>query len=338
MAALRVFPRLGLLDFPERYGLKRARLPYPTGILCVLTFLAFLLYTAGADKQTLGLFAGIAMLAVTCFIDDRHKLSPSVRLATHVAAAVLIFGTGTRIFTLTNPLVSDGMFKLDAWVIPFSPFDNPPVLSGLFTVAWLVLTINALNWFDGLPGQATSISSIGFLVLGFLAISPRISHMDPQAQLQLATLAFTAAGIAGGALLFDRPLPKVIPGDSGAMFFGLMLGVLTIYAGGKVATAFLVLGIPLIDSVIVVARRLAAGKSPFQGSASGEHLHHRLLHCGWSPWQILLLFASIGSAFGIAALFFSTVQKFLAALILALFMLLLHWYTHKQCPKTSSPS
>ena len=69
-------------------------------------------------------------------------------------------------------------------------------------------------------------------------------------------------------------------GDTGAMFFGLMLGVLTIYTGGKVATAFLVLGVPLIDSVIVGFRRISRGRSPFKGNMQNEHLHHRLLKKG----------------------------------------------------------
>jgi UDP-GlcNAc:undecaprenyl-phosphate GlcNAc-1-phosphate transferase len=70
------------------------------------------------------------------------------------------------------------------------------------------------------------------------------------------------------------------------MFFGLMLGLLGIYQGGKVATAFLVLGIPLIDAVFVVIRRLLRGRFPFHGDR--DHLHHRLLQKGWSERHHLI--------------------------------------------------
>ena len=116
-------------------------------------------------------------------------------------------------------------------------------------------------------------------------------------------------------------------GDTGAMFFGLMLGVLTIYAGGKVATAFLVLGVPLIDSGLVILKRISKGKSPFSGSTSGEHIHHRLLDKGWSPRKIILLTVILGCLFGITALFLSTREKFVAAVILLIIMISIRYYS-----------
>jgi UDP-GlcNAc:undecaprenyl-phosphate GlcNAc-1-phosphate transferase len=111
------------------------------------------------------------------------------------------------------------------------------------------------------------------------------------------------------------------------MFFGFMLGVLTIYAGGKVATGFLVFGVPLLDLVIVVFRRILKGTSPMKGNAVDEHLHHRLLRKGWSQRSVIFLMLAIGSIFGVTALFLSTTQKFLAGGVLFLCMLLLSVYT-----------
>lgn len=324
LVALRLFPRIGLLDFPERYGLTRKRLPYPTGIISVLVFLAFFLGIAPLTMQTIGIALGVALLAILCFIDDRTPLPSSLRLSAHIGIALLIFLTGTRIFTVTNPLEMLTGFlylKLDSYVIPSEIFANPPVLSGLFTLLWLGLTMNALNWFDGIPGQVSAIAVIGFLTIGFLSLSSRVD------QPELATISFILAGLAAGGLMFDFPPARVLMGDTGAMFFGLMLGVLTIYAGGKVATAFLVLGVPLIDSFFVVVRRLAKGKSPFHGNANDEHLHHRLLAKGWSARQVILLTAALGSLFGITALFLDTLQKFIAAIVLLLIMFVLSLYS-----------
>ncbi len=314
-AALRVFPIIGLLDFPERYGLARGRLPYPTGILTAALFVFFLLW-GNEPMQEIGLLLSTIALCAVCFLDDRTKLPPWFRLLAQISIAFSLFVTGTRIYTLTNPLSPLGfgeLLKLDSWTIALPDTGPLPVVSGLFTIGWILLTVNALNWFDGVPGQTSLLSTIGFLTIGFLSISDRVQ------QPELALVAFVLAGLAAGATLFELPLPvpRVVPGDSGAMLFGLLLGVLTIYAGGKVATGFLVFGVPLIDSFFVVLRRIVSGRSPMRGSSSGEHLHHRLLQRGWSPWAVILLTVSLGTAFGVTALFLSTTGKFLAALLLA---------------------
>lgn len=318
------FPRMGLLDDPKRYGHRRAPLPYPTGILAVLTFVAFFSVKAPWTLQSAGILLAVFLLALTCFRDDRLRLPPVLRLAIQATVAFVIFATGSRIYTITNPL--EGFFgmgdllKLDT--IDITTFLGPlPLWSGVFTVLWLMLTMNALNWFDGIPGQVSLLSTIGFLVIGMLSVSARVE------QPELALIAFILAAVAAACLVFDFPPPKMLLGDTGAMFFGLMLGTLTIMSGGKVATAFLVLGVPLIDVFLVIVRRILKGASPFQGNVSDEHLHHRLLRMGWSERKIIALTALLGTSFGISALFLDTRAKFVAALILLFIMLGLSLYS-----------
>jgi UDP-GlcNAc:undecaprenyl-phosphate GlcNAc-1-phosphate transferase len=322
--ALRLFPRLGLLDFPERYGLTRPRIPYPTGILAVLVFLIFFIFLFAQDRQDVGLIVGIIILASACFRDDRRPLSPAVRLLVQILAATVIFLLGTRIYSLTNPL--GGVIALDTHIVPSPLFSDPSLIGGLFTVGWLLLTINALNWFDGIPGQVSLLSVVGFSTIGCLALF-RGDAADP-AQQELAHIAFVLAGIALGGLLLDFPPARVLMGDTGAMFFGLLLGTLTIYSGGKVATAFLVLGVPLIDSLIVALGRMLRGQSAMAGGR--DHLHHKLLDCCWSQRSVVLLTAFLGTSFGVTALFLTTIQKFAAAAALALLMALLHAYAEKK--------
>lgn len=328
--ALQYFPRWGLMDFPERYGLARPRIPYPTGILAVIVFLVFFTVFESTlalkpwSLQAMGLMAGTALLALVTVRDDRRPLPSSVRLMTQIVVAIIIFLTGTRIYTLTNPLASltgVDVLPLHRLQIPLAALNNPSLLGMLFTVIWLGLTMNALNWFDGIRGQTNVVSVLGFVTIGLLSLSDRVSDFS------LGLISFALAGIAFACLLFDRPGPLALIGDTGAMFFGLLLGVLPIFTGGKVATGFLVLGVPLIDSFLVIARRILKGKSVFQGDAQNEHLHHRLLRKGWTEWQIILLTSGLGAAFGITALFLSTLEKFLAALALFLIMLWLSIYS-----------
>lgn len=323
----RLFPKIGLVDFPHRYGLQRSPIPYPTGCISVLLFCVFLLSFVPLTKQIIGLLVGILLVAVSSFIDDRKQLSPFIRFGIQILAGFIIFGTGTRIYSITNPLQLNGIIALDSFALPFALFENPSVWGALFTIIWLGLTMNALNWFDGISGQVSILSTIGFIVIGLLALSNRVDHINPLMQQQLALFAFVLAGLAAAGAVFDVPPARVLMGDTGAMFFGLLLGVCTIFAGGKVATAFLVLGVPLLDTAIVIVRRILRRKAPWRGSQSGEHLHHRLLECGWSPRQIIVLTASIGGTIGISALFLSTVEKLLAAILLAAIMVILTLYT-----------
>ncbi len=318
--ALQLFPRWTLLDFPERYGLKRARLPYPTGILAFIVFLLiFPLTQAIIDRSALGTLIAVIILGITCFIDDRRQLPAIVRLFIQALCAFIVVWsgdcTGGRVCSITNPFegfMGGPIIDLNGMM---------PMLAIGVTMLWLMITTNALNWFDGIPGQVSTISIIGFSTIGFLSLSDRVD------QPELALLAFCLAGIALGCLLFDFPPPRVVMGDSGSMFFGLMLGILTVYAGGKVATAFLVLGVPIIDLLFVIIKRVTEGRSPFKGSMSGEHLHHRLQERGWPSRSIIGLTASIGLTFGGTALFLNTFGKLIAAVILLVVMLILWLYS-----------
>jgi UDP-GlcNAc:undecaprenyl-phosphate/decaprenyl-phosphate GlcNAc-1-phosphate transferase len=321
MFVVQVFPRWGLLDFPERYGLMRKRLPYPAGIIAPIAFILVFPFLQAISIQSIGLMTAVVVLAAISFIDDRHPLPPALRLLIQGAAALAIVMTGDcvggRICSVTNPF--EGV--MGGPVIDLNGMF--PALAIAVTVIWIMLTTNALNWFDGIPGQTTAICTIGCLTIGLLSLSDRVD------QPQLALIAFTVAAIAFGCFLFDMPSPRIVLGDSGSMFFGLMLGTLTIYSGGKVATAFLVLGVPIIDLFFVIIKRMSEGRSPFKGSMIGEHLHHRLLAKGWKPAQIIMLTAGLGTIFGSIALFLDTAEKFIAAGLLVIVMGILWRYSRQ---------
>lgn len=316
-AVLVTFPKLRLLDFPERYGLTRGRIPYPAGCIAVITFLIIFSWTTPLGMKEYGVMLSVLLLGTISFIDDRSPLPSWLRLLVQILAALIVFVAGSRIFTLTSPF--GGILKLDSFVMHVGVFGGLPILSGIFTVAWLLLTINALNWFDGVTGQVSVISMIGFLMLGCLAYFRN-------GETGTAEIAFILAAIAAAGIFFDFPPGKLLLGDTGSMFFGFMLGLLGVYHGGKVATIFLALGIPLLDAAFVIIRRLLKGQSPLRGGR--DHLHHLLLDRGWSPRSIIGLTAAIGTFFGVIALFLNTAEKGIAFIILTLFVLALTRYAH----------
>lgn len=262
-----------------------------------------------------GVVAAVCLLGIVSFIDDRITLPFWQRLICQLIAFLIVFATGTQIYTVTHPL--GGFIKLDSWLIHTPLFGSLPVMSGIFTIVWLGLTTNAMNWFDGIPGQVNALSVVGFMLLGFLALER--TH-----QPEIALLCFMLCGIALGALVFDFPPARVLMGDSGSMFFGFMLGLIGVYHGGKVATAFVVLAIPLFDAVFVTLRRLMRGASPFKGGR--DHLHHRLLERGWKERSVVLLTTIVSASFGAIALLLNTAGKAIEIFVLLLLMLLLQRY------------
>ncbi|MDQ6694318.1 MAG: undecaprenyl/decaprenyl-phosphate alpha-N-acetylglucosaminyl 1-phosphate transferase, partial [Chloroflexota bacterium] len=103
-----------------------------------------------------------------------------------------------------------------------------------------------------------------------------------------------------GFLPYNVHPARIFMGDSGAMFIGFTLAVISIIGGAKLAVALLVIGIPMLDGVYMIIYRLYRGKSPL--SADRGHLHHRLLDIGLSQQQVVMVFLLLCGLFGLISL------------------------------------
>jgi UDP-GlcNAc:undecaprenyl-phosphate GlcNAc-1-phosphate transferase len=313
----KVYPKLGLMDRPHKYGLTRAPIPYPGGILLYLVFLVLSLVFLEPTLKLMGLLLGGGLLALVSFIDDRVNLSPSFRLLNQVLVAAIMVIAGIGITHISNPF--GGTLRLDDIQIALnmgSFSQTLLVISSLFTIVWIVLVVNTMNWLDGIPGMVSGISTLGGLTLFFLSITPFVN------QPEIATMALITAMIAFAFWLFDFYPPKFLMGDSGTMFFGLLLSVMAIFSGGKIATAFLILGFAILDALYVIIYRLYKRQAPWKGGEwdkyrKAVHLHHRLLQSGFSERQVLLMIYALSAAFGVTALFIGTQGKFWAIVSIA---------------------
>ncbi len=316
LIALKVFPKLGLMDRPHKYGLTRAPIPYPGGVLLYFVFAALALIFFEPTLKLIGLLIGAALLVLISFLDDRFDLPPWIRLLTQVAVALIMVATGLGIKTITNPF--GGYIPLDSIELTLRVGEWSQTImlfSALFTVAWIVLIVNTMNWLDGIPGLVSGISGIGGLTLFFLSISPIVNQPD------IAQMALMVAVMAGTFWLFDFYPPKILLGDSGSMLFGLLLSVLAIFSGGKIATAFLILGFPILDALYVIVYRIYKKQAPWKGGEwdkyrKAVHLHHRLLQFGFSERQALAFIYFVCAVFGVIALFLGTQGKFWAIVTL----------------------
>jgi len=322
ISAIRFFPKFELLDDPQKYGLKRKAIPYFGGLAVFAGFLISVLIFVPLSKEVLGLLVGATLLTATAFLDDAFRLPAPVRLGVQFLAAGILVISGLGISHLTNPL--GGVIDLAAfdWNLGIGGAEyHFTLLADLFTIFWVVLLTNSLNWFDGVAGLASGITALAALVIFFLAARTGFHFFDQSA---VATL---AAILAGGALaftFFNFPPPRILLGDSGSMFFGFVLAALAVFSGGKIATAALVLGFPLLDAFWVILRRIFSGQSPFRGDFG--HLHHRLLAAGFSERKTVVAIYFASAAFGAIALFVdNSFGKMLALGGLFLVMLVVGW-------------
>lgn len=317
--ALKVFPCFGFMDRPHLYGLKRAPIPYSGGLILFFVFLVTSFLFLDLNKHLLGLLLASGLIVLVSFLDDRYRLSPYLRLGVQVLAAFLVIGFGVGIDAITNPL--GGLLHLDTYRIPIvwkGVEYHLTVLADLFTVVWIVLLMNTMNWLDGLPGEVSGISTLAFVILFVLSIRPDFHYID---QTDVALLAAILGSSCFAFWFFDFSPPRILMGDTGTMFLGFMLAVLAIFAGGKIATTTLIMGFPILDAFWVISRRIFQGKSPFRGDLL--HFHHRLVKAGFTERQAIFAIYTLCGLFGVIALFLGSTQKLvaIAAMILLMFLL-----------------
>lgn len=302
------------MDNPKKWGFKRDPIPYSVGISVMLAFVISVLVFVPLNFSLIIVLTSGFLISVLGFVDDKINLKPFTRLVFQFFAGVLVVFSGIELLSFSLPFI--GEIPLDQIKV-FGIY----VLSALFLIFWTMLLINAMNFLDGIPGLNSTVTAIASFTIFFLSVHPGI-HVDPSGQIVTSYLSLMLGFSALALLFFDFPKPAVLMGDSGSTFFGFMLAVLSVLSGGKIATAFLVLGLPLLDLIWVVVRRTLEGKKFWQGDLF--HLHHRFLYYGFSQRQVVLIYGTISLVFGALALtFVSSAQKFFMLIALLFLMVFL---------------
>lgn len=274
---------------------------------------------ADFDTHFWGIILGASLISLAMFMDDLRNLRPTVKLTIQILVALVVVASGIGIDKITNPFGAD--INLNAIYIPIATISGVTyhfsLFSDLLTLVWIVGMMNVLNFIDGVDGLASGQSAIAALTLFLLCLSASVN------QPATAMISIILAGASLGFLVWNFPPAKIFMGDSGSMFLGFMLGVIPLISGGKMATAFLVLGFPIVDGLVVAAGRLMRRQN--LTTPDKTHLHHRFLAAGFSPRQAILSMYLIAAAFGWVALRSTTVNKIIAAGILVVLLLVLIW-------------
>jgi UDP-GlcNAc:undecaprenyl-phosphate GlcNAc-1-phosphate transferase len=287
----------------------------------------------GVTKLSVGLLLASAVLTLVGLADDKSDIHPYIRLLTNSLAALLIIGAGVGIPYITNPLTG-GIIHLDTLRFAFHFLGTHSILvwADVFAFIWILWTMNIIGWSAGVDGQMPGFVAIAACTLGLLSM--RFASTDTNQQ-TVTILAFLVSGSFAGFIPWNFYPQKIMPGYGGKTLAGFFLAVLGILSYGKVGTALLVLGIPTIDAVYTLIRRIGKGKSPVW--ADRGHLHHLLLNLGWGKRRIALFYWGVSGILGSVALAVTSQQKFFTLLFVAVafggFLLWVNFFTQFSKPQ-----
>lgn len=332
----RIALRLHVIDRPSstKEGRKQHARPTPLwGGLAIYLVFCGALAMASTDvlpsfyetspillKHVWGLMLGGLILMIGGMIDDKYDLKPWIQIVFPVAAAGVVIASGLGFTFLANPFGTGldlTVWQIDVFTWNGDAYQLTP-LADLFTFVWILVAVYATKMLDGLDGLVSGITVVSGVALFVLSLL-----LETQ-QPATAYIALSLAAATAGFLVWNGPFPqaKIFLGEGGSTFLGFVLAVLAIISGVKIGAVLLLLGLPLVDMMIVIVRRMLARQSPFQGDR--RHIHFRLqmvfeharrqrasAYAVYSMWGIV-------AVFGLAAVLFEGKTKALLLLVLVL--------------------
>ncbi len=300
---------IGALDQPNERKAHRQPMPRIGGVAVFASFFISLGFFLAFDPyltfprwivgtQGLLLMVSLVMVVLLGVWDDLKTLRPSQKFVVQILLSSTVYFAGFRISGITHPFMP-GLLNLG-------------VFDYLVTVLWIVGVTNAINLIDGLDGLASGVSAIAALTTVPIAIL----HGEPGT----AVIALILAGAVLGFLRYNFNPAKIFLGDSGSLFLGFMLAVLSTQSSTKSTTAFsilvpiLALGLPIMDTLLSMLRRLLRSFLPNQtNSTKGMrvlaslfrpdrgHIHHRLMDRGLSHRKAVLTLYVVSCSLGAIA-------------------------------------
>lgn len=278
---------------------------HPTALLGGLSiYLASatpLLFLNFRDKNILGLFLGGTFLFIIGLADDKFHFTPYIKLFAQIIAGCIAIFFGIILgFPLNNLLA-----------IPL-------------TLLWIIGVTNSFNLLDNIDGLSSGIAAIASLML---FISSLIFSNNP-----LGILGLVLCGATLGFLPYNFNPAKIFMGDSGSMFLGYSIAIISITGTARhisnllitMVIPVLILSIPIFDTLFVMVARKIQGKKIFEGGK--DHTSHRLVTLGLSQRKTVLLLYALSIIFGLIAISYSRLNLFIISVIAFLGVVILLFF------------
>lgn len=288
--------KIGAIDVPlDERRMHKKPTPRIGGLAIFAGFVVATLVFCDVTPELVAIYIGGLIIVAVGVIDDVFRINAWIKLAAQIGVALIAVSQGVVVefINLFGTYITFG-----AWSIPI-------------TVLWIVGLTNAINLIDGLDGLACGVSAICSTSLLLVMIL--------KGEYFAAMLTAIVVGSCLGFLPFNSNPAKIFMGDTGAMFLGYTMAVISVSGVFKLHTviSFIVplsiFGLPICDTAFAFIRRILHGKSPF--SADRGHLHHRLIDMGFNQKQSVRILYAICAILGTSAIMF-TEEHFTRAIII----------------------
>ena len=273
---------IGLVDLPSDRKQHIGSIPLIGGLAMFLgvSFGLYSLKLIQIEENLIFFFIGSLILILTGLVDDFRGVSSNKRFIFQILVALIIVKLGGAVLEDFGGLIFGEKLYLGFFSLVIS----------LFAV---VGVINSLNFSDGIDGLSASLSLVAFISIAFFAFGVKETYAFEFALIFIIALIvflfFNLGLIIGQGF-------KIFMGDAGSTFLGLGISwaLISFSQGDNLifspVTALWIFSVPLIDTIFVMSRRVANGKSPFEPDR--KHLHHFFIHSGRTDRETLFIIVS----------------------------------------------
>ena len=254
-----------IVDSPGSRKVHVENIPRLGGVAILCGFLIPLLLFVEITPALRGLIVGSLIIFATGLIDDIYHLKPKTKFLGQGLACLIVIILGKFYIVNLGNIFGSGPITLPFWAtLPFT----------IFAVIGVSNAINLIDGLDGLAGGVSAIALAAFVLISFQTGNPFVLGVSA-----------SLLGSVIGFLKHNLYPARIFMGDGGSLFCGFVLAILAISLTQQGADPvapilpLVVLGVPIIDTLWVMTRRLRHGTNPF--IADRTHLHHKFLDLGF---------------------------------------------------------
>ncbi len=291
------------LDIPNQRKVHKVPIPRLGGLGIYCGFLLGYILFGFESVQMNSILIGSFVVILIGIIDDIHSVPARYKfLGQLIAASIVVLYGGI----LLKDVSAFGFY------VNFSKF------SSVITIIFITAIMNCINFIDGLDGLAGGISAIYFFMIGVISVLFHSTGLD-------MILTFVMLGSTLGFLVHNFYPASIFMGDSGSLFLGYIIAIISLLGYKNVTFTSLIvpiflLAIPIMDTLFAIIRRILKHESIAMPDKC--HLHHQLLRLNFSIRKAVLIIYFVDILFAVASIIYVSGDRLFGYIIYTLLFLI----------------
>jgi UDP-GlcNAc:undecaprenyl-phosphate GlcNAc-1-phosphate transferase len=316
-------------DNPQK-AMHEKETPNLGGLAVTLPVFIITLLSFEINNFTAPILVALAILIIGSALDDIYNLDARIQFGYQILATTII------VFSVIDlpyvGIIDKDILDLSAYTLQFNVFKFPISLAlpgDIFLFLWLLLCLNSVKWVGGTPGLLESYTGVISTLIFVIGVRTRSNFTSALSiSMSASLLAF---------LFYAIPPEKIMSGSSGKSIYGFMLALLALIGDAKISTSIMLLGLPVLDAIFVITRRIIKHKpksiTELMQINDTTHLHHKLLELNLTRLQVLFVESAIALLFGSIAIATTGAMRYFALIFTVAIILLLIVYINYRAQK-----